>query len=83
MNRRISDRPVLLAVTGASGSMYALKFLEMMNDLGQDVHLVISDTGLDVCRLELGVRGLDRLRGLAAKTNPTLSRLTINGLYTI
>ena len=66
MNCRVSDRPVLLAVTGASGSMYALKFLEIMDDLGQDVHLVISDTGLDVCRLELGGEGLDRLRGLAS-----------------
>ena len=68
MNRRVYDRPILLAVTGASGSIYALKFLEIMNDIGQDVHLVISDTGFEVCRLELGAEGLDRLRGLSSET---------------
>lgn len=64
MNRQAFKRPILLAVTGASGSMYALKFLEIMNELGQEVHLVISDTGLEVCRLELDVEGLDRLMEL-------------------
>ena len=60
------NKPLLIAVTGASGSLYSLKFLEIMNAMGQEVHLIISDTGRRVCMLELGDMGLERLMGLAA-----------------
>ena len=61
------SHPLLLAVTGASGSIYALKFLEIMGKLGQEVHLVISDAGAQVAALELGPQGPSRLSGLAAE----------------
>jgi len=57
--------PVLLAVTGASGSIYAQKFLEIMEELGQEVHLVFSSTGREVTRFELGSHGYERMKGLA------------------
>ncbi|MDA8162314.1 MAG: UbiX family flavin prenyltransferase [Desulfobacteraceae bacterium] len=59
------QHPVLLAVTGASGSLYSLKFMEIMRDIGQDVHLVVSRTGEKVARFEIGDRGLDTLKEMA------------------
>ncbi len=55
-------RPILMAVTGASGAIYSLKFVELMYELGQDVHVVFSHTGLEVCRLELGEEGVERIK---------------------
>jgi len=63
---RYESRPLLLAVTGASGSIYTLKFLKLMKALGQEIHLVISDTGLKVCRLEIGEEGLEAIKSLAS-----------------
>lgn len=48
------NAPVLLAVTGASGVIYALKFLEILRDLGEEVHLIVSTAGQEVLDLELG-----------------------------
>lgn len=60
-------RPILLAVTGASGSLYALKFLEVMEGLGQEVHLVVSEAGSRVVELELGRGAGERLARMAAR----------------
>ena len=62
-----ASKPVLVAVTGASGSLYALKFLELLHRLDQEVHLTISETGKRVCRLELGQDGLRSMEKLAAE----------------
>ncbi len=67
MNSMQIDLPVLLAVTGASGSIYALKFLEIMAGIGQEVHLVVSETGRQVCRLELGPKGMEAMAGFAGR----------------
>lgn len=48
--------PILLAITGASGALYALRLLEMLLRSGTDVHLVISAFGRAVLAQELGVR---------------------------
>ncbi len=50
MNKRI-----ILAVTGASGALYALEFLGLMAELGVEVHGVISTAGRQVLRIELGL----------------------------
>ena len=63
----MNQKPVLLAVTGASGSNYALEFARLMDGLGQPVHLVISDTGRQVLVHELGKAGLQELCSLAAR----------------
>jgi len=57
--------PLLLAVTGASGSLYSLKFIEILNEVGQEVHLVVSRAGAQVARIELGEERYRRLRGEA------------------
>lgn len=48
MNNRI-----ILAITGASGSLYAVEFLQIMQELEIEVHAMISDAGRKVLELEL------------------------------
>lgn len=44
-----------MAITGASGSIYALEFLKIMEELNFEVHGVISGAGETVLRLETGL----------------------------
>jgi 4-hydroxy-3-polyprenylbenzoate decarboxylase len=46
---------ILLAITGASGSIYGLRLLEELLRGGHTVTLVASESGLEVCRYETGV----------------------------
>ena len=46
---------LVLAITGASGSAYAVRLLEVLVTAGRRVHLVISPAGLQVIRHELGL----------------------------
>lgn len=46
---------IILAITGASGSLYAVEFLTVMAELGVEVHAVISNAGRQVLRIELGL----------------------------
>lgn len=46
---------ILLAITGASGSIYGLRLLEELLRGGHAVTLVVSQSGLEVCRYETGV----------------------------
>lgn len=45
----------LLAITGASGSIYGLRLTEELLRGGHQVTLVASQSGLEVCRFETGV----------------------------
>ena len=47
--------PLVLAVTGASGVVYAVRLLEVLLRSGCDVHLTISPSGRDVLEHELGI----------------------------
>jgi 4-hydroxy-3-polyprenylbenzoate decarboxylase len=58
--------PLLLAVTGASGSVYSLCFLELMKQLGQQTALIISQAGKEVICHELGRQGLEDMKALAS-----------------
>ncbi len=49
------DLPVVLAITGASGAIYAARLLETLLATGIPVHLVISSSGSAVAQQELGV----------------------------
>ena len=52
-NKRTTD--VVLAVTGASGAVYARRFLERASALeGVSVHLLMTDTARDIWQHELG-----------------------------
>lgn len=51
-----SDRkPIVLAITGASGAVYAARLLESLLCCQVPVHVTISDSGAAVIRQELGV----------------------------
>jgi len=50
---------IILAITGASGSLYAVQFLKCMQQAGVEVHAIISDAGRLVLRHELGLSSDD------------------------
>jgi 4-hydroxy-3-polyprenylbenzoate decarboxylase len=52
----VSD--LVLAITGASGALYAVRLLEVLAAGGRRIHLLISPSGAEVFRTELG-RSLD------------------------
>ena len=47
---------VVLAVTGASGAIYAVRLLEVLLASGKDVHLTFSQSAVTVFEHELGIR---------------------------
>lgn len=47
-----SNRPIVLAITGASGAPYALRLLEVLLRAGREVRLSISPAGKEVLRAE-------------------------------
>ncbi len=70
LNRDDPKAPVLMAVTGASGSIYAFKFMEILSRERVDVHLVVSDTGKMVIQHELGREKAEQLLDMAARIYP-------------
>jgi 4-hydroxy-3-polyprenylbenzoate decarboxylase len=48
-------RSLVVAITGGSGAIYALRLLEVLLADGRDVHLSISSSGEEVIRTELGL----------------------------
>jgi len=55
MGIRLDMQPLILAITGASGAVYAVRLLEKLLEAGREVHLVISPSGNAVLKQELGV----------------------------
>lgn len=49
-------RDLVVALTGASGAIYAVRLLEMLLAAGRNVHLVISPAATQVLEHELGVK---------------------------
>lgn len=49
------DKPIVVAITGASGAVYAARLLQSLLARRRIVHLVMSESGVAVCRQELGV----------------------------
>lgn len=48
------NKPLVVAITGASGSIYGLRFVKAVTDLGYSVALTISESAALVLREELG-----------------------------
>ena len=48
-------KKIILAITGASGSLYAVRFLKIMQQADAEVHAVISNAGRLVLQHELGL----------------------------
>lgn len=47
--------PLVVAITGASGAVYAVRLLEVLQHAGHDVHLLISPSGRAVLKQELNI----------------------------
>ncbi len=52
----MSDLPIIVGVTGASGAAYAVRLVDVLLRAGRDVHLSISPSGAAVIEQELGVK---------------------------
>ena len=48
-------KKIILAITGASGSLYAVQFLKIMQQADVEIHAIISDAGRLVLQHELGL----------------------------
>jgi 4-hydroxy-3-polyprenylbenzoate decarboxylase len=58
----VSDAPVTLAITGASGAPYGVRLLQALNDAGVAVRLIISATGWRLLSEELDISDEAALR---------------------
>jgi 4-hydroxy-3-polyprenylbenzoate decarboxylase len=52
----MSDLPIIVGITGASGAAYAVRLVDVLLRAGRDVHLAISPSGAAVIEQELGVK---------------------------
>lgn len=57
---------LVVAVTGATGAVYAVRLLEALRATGSEVHLVLSRWAGETLRLETDTT-VDTLRGLATR----------------
>lgn len=60
---------VVLGITGATGAIYGIRMLEVLHEMGAEVHLIVSDWGAETIRIETG-KSLSDLEGLAFKRYP-------------
>jgi 4-hydroxy-3-polyprenylbenzoate decarboxylase len=57
-----SDRPIVVAITGASGAPYAVRLLEVLVERRRRVSLIVSDHGVRLLDTEMGIGSVDALR---------------------
>lgn len=58
----MTHRPVVLAITGASGAPYAVRVLEQLVKAARPTWLIVSSHGWRLLQTELGIPDLDALR---------------------
>ena len=56
------DRPIVVAITGASGAPYAVRLLEALVERKRRVSLIVSDHGVRLLDTEAGIASVDALR---------------------
>jgi flavin prenyltransferase len=57
-----TERPIVMAVTGASGAPYAVRLLETLVERQRHVSLIVSDHGLRLLDTEMGIASVSQLR---------------------
>lgn len=57
-----SSPPLTLAITGASGAPYAVRLLQVLNELAVPLRLIVSETGWRLLAEEAGIEGEAVLR---------------------
>lgn len=55
------DRRIMVAITGASGSIYARRLLEVLPQCYDQIYITASDNAADIAKDELGVKGIEDL----------------------
>lgn len=69
-----TPNPVIVGITGASGSVLGLRLIERLLKSGQAVHAILSDPGAETLKHELKLKGQVRsIRKVLAARNPGLS----------
>jgi 4-hydroxy-3-polyprenylbenzoate decarboxylase len=58
----MSERPIVVAITGASGAPYAVRLLESLVAAGRGVQLIVSSHGLRLLQTEMGIDSVAALR---------------------
>lgn len=58
----MNERPIVVAITGASGAPYAVRLLESLVRAKRPVQLIVSSHGLRLLDTELGIGSVDALR---------------------
>ena len=59
----MAHRPIVFAITGASGAPYAVRLLRALIDAKRPVQLIVSDHGWRLLQTESDIADLDALRG--------------------
>ena len=62
----MNTKKIILAITGASGTIFALEFMKLMQETGVEIHAMISDAGRQVMKLEEGLE-LSEVEHLASQ----------------
>lgn len=57
-----ADRPIVVAITGASGAPYAVRLLEVLVERERPVSLIVSAHGVRLLETEMGISSVDALR---------------------
>jgi len=58
----MSERPIVVAITGASGAPYAVRLLEALTEARRPVQLIVSSHGFRLLDTEMGIASLEALR---------------------
>jgi 4-hydroxy-3-polyprenylbenzoate decarboxylase len=58
----MNERPIVVAITGASGAPYAVRLVESLVRAKRSIQLIVSSHGLRLLDTELGIGSVDALR---------------------
>ena len=70
----MTEKPLVVAVTGASGAAYAVRLLRVLLTAGRDVHAVFSPAAVQVFRDELHAELVPATLDLRDRCSPCGSR---------
>jgi 4-hydroxy-3-polyprenylbenzoate decarboxylase len=58
----MADRPIVVAITGASGAPYAVRLLQALTGTGRRIQLIVSSHGFRLLATEMDISSVDALR---------------------
>ena len=58
----MTGRPVVVAITGASGAPYAVRLLDTLVTASRPVQLIVSSHGFRLLDTEVGISSVEQLR---------------------